>query len=125
MKKLILMVLFFSGGMAHAQVHNYACHSLPGEGAGTDQLLQIDGEQITVAGDHSDVNAMNFTATFDMSYRGKNPDKIRYTGKEDGNRRAVIAYTGMLQGSRVAYINIQGSEDGFWANNYKCVLKGK
>lgn len=123
MKSLMaLTALTFVSSLGQAQVFTYQCESVPGGGQGTTQILEINGGDLKVSSP-DEPEGMSFSAVLDPSYKPRTPNKVRFTGRENGNGRSVVLYSKMLLGTRVGYIQIRGSEDGYWSNDYRCEIK--
>lgn len=122
MKNILLaFAIMLASTAAHAATFTYECS--PESGNATDQTIKIEGNQLFVTTSDS-LNGMKFDANYDDSYRPRNgAKKVRFTGSEDGNGRSVILYSLMLDGTRMGYVQIQGTEDGYWSAEYKCLLK--
>ena len=91
-------------------------------GDDADQNIKFNSRTISVTSEDT-LNGLKFNAKFDATYKPRGLAKIRFTGQEDGNSRDVILSAEMIKGVKSGYMQIRGSEDGYWSKSYKCSLQ--
>ncbi len=124
MKALLTNLIFLTlaGASAKAGILNYNCNVT--DGNGTEQDIVINGKNISLTSTDK-MNGMTFSAVLDPNYRpqASSIEKVRFLGTELGNGRQVVLPKTMLAGVASGFMQIRGTEDGYWSADFKCVRK--
>ena len=121
-KSIVLMLALASSVNAFAATQTYKCVTT--ENNAGDALLTVNSKKATYTNLDESYGEVGekFTATIDKDYspRPSSIEKIRYLGEQNGNDRQIIIDARLLDGVSKGYMQLRGSEDGYWSAVYSC-----
>ncbi|MGZ5546019.1 MAG: hypothetical protein ACXWIU_15235 [Limisphaerales bacterium] len=112
MKKLILLTSIALIG-ASASAVTLTCDAPDS----SNQTIVISGTSASVTTTDT-LNGLSFHAKYDPSYKF-DAERKRYIGKSNGNNRVLIVARKPDE-KGVYKIQVQGNEDSFWSQDWKC-----
>jgi hypothetical protein len=126
MKKFLMILIVLGSQVAMASGFEYHCTCT--ENNNGDKTVENIGNKVNVT--NLDVGygtvGFEFSATLDPSYHAPKKSKtvnVRFQGSGGRYDHRIIVEKTLLAGAKQGFMQIQGSEDGFWSSDFTCTLK--